>query len=46
MEVLRENRRRPSREIVEALYQSVRQFSENSPQLDDVTAIVMKVLPA
>ena len=45
MEVVRENRSRPAREIVEALYQSVRQFSKNSPQMDDVTAIVTKVLP-
>ena len=29
--------------IVTALYQSVRQFSQNSPQMDDVTAIVLKV---
>ena len=44
IEVLRANRQRPARELVEALYQSVRQFSGNNPQIDDVTAIVMKVL--
>jgi PAS domain S-box-containing protein len=46
LDVVRENRDRPAREIVEALYQAVRRFSGNTPQLDDVTAIILKVLPA
>jgi sigma-B regulation protein RsbU (phosphoserine phosphatase) len=35
---------RPASEIVDALYQAVRVFSENTPQLDDVTAVVIKVV--
>ncbi len=41
--VVRSNLDKSAREIVEALYQAARQFSQNTPQLDDVTAIVMKV---
>jgi sigma-B regulation protein RsbU (phosphoserine phosphatase) len=44
LSVVQRNRARPAREIVEALYQAVRQFSGNTPQADDVTAIVAKVL--
>lgn len=44
LDVIRANRNRQAREIVEALYQSVRQFARNAPQADDVTAIVIKVL--
>jgi PAS domain S-box-containing protein len=43
LEVVRANRKKSAREIVTALYQSVRQFSKDTPQLDDVTAIVVKV---
>ena len=32
-----------AREIVEGLYEAVRQFSQNAPQTDDVTAIMIKV---
>jgi PAS domain S-box-containing protein len=35
---------RPAVEIVDALYQAVRIFSENTQQLDDVTAAVIKVV--
>src|SRR6185436_2762958 len=45
LDVVRANSDKPAREIVEALYQAVRQFSHPAPQLDDVTAIVLKVLP-
>jgi len=34
---------RPASEIVDALYQAVRVFSENTPQIDDVTAVVVKI---
>jgi len=42
LDVVRANRHKSAREIVEALYQAVRGFSSN-PQFDDVTAIVVKV---
>lgn len=43
LEVVRANQKRPAREIVDALYLAACQFSGNTPQLDDVTAIVIKV---
>lgn len=42
-EVVRRNRDKPAREIVECLYQAVRDFAQGSAQLDDVTVIVLKV---
>lgn len=44
IEVARANREKPAREIVEALYQAARQFAKNEPQLDDFTAVILKVL--
>ena len=43
LEVVRTQRQQPARAIVEALYAAVRQFSQNAPQEDDVTVIVVKV---
>jgi PAS domain S-box-containing protein len=43
LEVVRANRQKPAREIVEALYQAVYEFSRGSLQFDDITAIVVKV---
>ena len=45
-EIVRSNRERTAQEIVERLYQAVREFGRNSPQMDDVTAIILKVNPA
>jgi sigma-B regulation protein RsbU (phosphoserine phosphatase) len=42
--VIRANREKPARQIVEALYASARQFAQNAPQLDDITAIVIKAV--
>jgi phosphoserine phosphatase RsbU/P len=42
--VVRERRTRPAIEVVEALDQAVREFSQNAPQLDDATAVVIRVL--
>ena len=42
LEVVRANRGKAAREIVDALYAAVRQFAQNTPQLDDVTAVVIK----
>jgi len=44
LNVVRQNRDKPAREILDALYRAVRDFAHNAPQLDDVTAIVIKVL--
>jgi serine phosphatase RsbU (regulator of sigma subunit) len=43
LEVVRSNRQRSAREIVGALYQAVEEFCGVRAQLDDMTAIVMKV---
>lgn len=43
IKVMGANRHRPVGEIVQALYDEVRAFTQNSPQLDDLTAIVLKV---
>jgi sigma-B regulation protein RsbU (phosphoserine phosphatase) len=44
LEVVRSNREKPARQMVEALYESARQFAQNAPQLDDITAIVIKAV--
>ena len=43
LEVVRAHQKKTAREMVEALYEAVRQFSKNTAQIDDVTAIVIKV---
>jgi PAS domain S-box-containing protein len=43
LETVRSHREKPARDIVELLYQAVRQFAKNAPQTDDVTAIIVKV---
>jgi sigma-B regulation protein RsbU (phosphoserine phosphatase) len=43
IEVLRAHRAESAQQIVEALYQAVRRFAGNAPQLDDLTTIVVKV---
>jgi serine phosphatase RsbU (regulator of sigma subunit) len=45
LDVVQQNRDRSAREIIEALYQSVRQFAGNEPQHDDITMVITKVLP-
>jgi sigma-B regulation protein RsbU (phosphoserine phosphatase) len=44
LEVVRTRRDRSAQEVVDGLYQKVRQFAENAAQLDDATAVVIKVL--
>lgn len=46
LEVVRAHRGKMACEIVDALYQAVRRFSKNRPQLDDLTAIIIKVNPS
>ena len=41
--VVQAHRDQPARQIVDAIYRAVRDFSEGTPQQDDVTAIVIKV---
>jgi sigma-B regulation protein RsbU (phosphoserine phosphatase) len=43
LEVVKKNQHRPAAEIVHSLYCEVRAFAGNAPQLDDLTAIVIKV---
>jgi len=43
LKVARANRRKSSREIVEALYEAVQEFSGVGQQTDDFTAVVLKV---
>jgi sigma-B regulation protein RsbU (phosphoserine phosphatase) len=44
LSVVRERATAPAADLVEALYQEVRLFSGDTPQLDDATAVVVKVL--
>jgi PAS domain S-box-containing protein len=43
LDYVRENRHLPAASIVNGLYQVVREFSQGITQLDDVTAIIVKV---
>ena len=43
LDVVRANHTKSSSEIVQCLYNAVREFSKNTPQIDDVTTIVIKV---
>jgi sigma-B regulation protein RsbU (phosphoserine phosphatase) len=42
LEVLREYRERPAREIVDRIYDAVREFTEHEKQADDVTIVICK----
>ena len=43
LDVVRQNRDKPAAEIVAALHRSAREFSGHTPQIDDITAIVVRV---
>jgi len=45
LDVLREHRRRPAREIADRIYQAVREFTEQDKQADDVTIVICKRQP-
>lgn len=45
LEVIRQSRHRPAREIVHELYRAVREFSGPVPQDDDITVVVVKIEP-
>jgi sigma-B regulation protein RsbU (phosphoserine phosphatase) len=44
LEVVRAHRDKSARELVDTLYAAVRRFSQNTPQQDDVTAVVIKAV--
>lgn len=43
LDTVRSNRFMPAQQIVQTLYETVRSFANNTPQVDDITAIVIKV---
>jgi sigma-B regulation protein RsbU (phosphoserine phosphatase) len=46
LEVVRANRARSAREIVDALYEAVRDFGDRQPQRDDITIVTLKAQTA
>jgi sigma-B regulation protein RsbU (phosphoserine phosphatase) len=44
-DVVRANRESSAAEIVEALFGAAREFTDGEPQEDDITAVVVKILP-
>jgi phosphoserine phosphatase RsbU/P len=42
LDVVREHRERPAQHIVDELYKAVRKFSNDTPQIDDITAVIVK----
>jgi PAS domain S-box-containing protein len=42
LEVVREHRRQPARDIVDRIYAAVREFAEDAKQVDDVTIVICK----
>ena len=44
LQVVKKNRHKPARDIIDALCHAVREFAGNTPQLDDITGVVIKVL--
>src|SRR5262249_51167732 len=44
-DLVRRHRHAPARHIVDPLYHAARAFAQYQPQLDDITATVVKVAP-
>jgi len=42
LDVVKENRHRPAREIIELIYSAIQDFSQRETQLDDVTIVICK----
>jgi sigma-B regulation protein RsbU (phosphoserine phosphatase) len=42
LEILRAHRQRPAGEIVDHIYEAVREFTEHEEQVDDVTIVICK----
>ncbi len=45
LDVVRAHSHGTAREILDTLYKAVRDFSQNQPQLDDLTVVIVKVKP-
>jgi PAS domain S-box-containing protein len=45
LDIVRVYRRAPARQIVDNLYHAVRAFCQHLPQIDDITATIIKVAP-
>ena len=45
LDVVRNNGNSSATQIVDALFRKARKFTENRPQVDDITALVVKVVP-
>lgn len=43
LEIVRAHRAKPAREIIDTLYESVREFADQVPQGDDLTAVIIRV---
>lgn len=43
LDVVRQHRDQPASEVVKALYAAVGRFTQNAPQVDDATAVVIRV---
>jgi sigma-B regulation protein RsbU (phosphoserine phosphatase) len=43
LDLVRKNRHQPAHQIVSTLYRSARSFAQDTPQQDDITAVVLKV---
>ncbi|MHB8956298.1 MAG: SpoIIE family protein phosphatase [Pirellulaceae bacterium] len=44
LDVVRKNRDKPASQIVEMLFRAARDYAQGEPQMDDMTAVVVKVL--
>lgn len=44
LQIVRDNQHKTAEEILDTLYRAAQEFSGNSPQLDDITGIIIKVL--
>ena len=42
LDVVRSNRTKPAREVLDTLYATVREFADSTPQGDDLTAVIIK----
>ena len=44
LDIVRAQRKKTARDVVDSLYAAVRRFSQNTPQQDDVTAVVIRAV--
>jgi serine phosphatase RsbU (regulator of sigma subunit) len=43
-QIIRDNHRRPAREILSAILHAINEFARGAPQLDDMTGLVIRRL--